>query len=290
MKLIVKFNLVFLLLFFLAVVACGYVSRELLQKNAREEIAESARLLMANALAVRAYTSTQIKPLLDTQMKYTFLPQSVPAYSATQVFHKLREHYPEYSYKEAMSNPTNPNDKAKDWEQDLINHFNNDARTSEVFGERDTPDGKVLYFARPLKISDPSCLQCHSTVDVAPRTMVEAYGPANGFGWKVNDIVGAQVVSVPTAVPLARAQAAFKTFMLSLVGVLVAIAVVLNLLLWWMFIRPVTKISALADRVSMGDLEAPDFVVRSHDEIRTLSESLARLRKSLVLAMQEYSR
>ena len=129
-------------------------------------------------------------------------------------------------------------------------------------------------------------LLCHSTVEIAPRTMVDKYGPANGFGWNLNEIVGAQVVSVPTAVPLARADKAFKTFMLSLAGVLATIGVVLNVLLYWMFIRPVTRISALADRVSLGELDAADLSVRSGDEIQTLAESLARMRKSMVQALQ----
>jgi HAMP domain-containing protein len=286
MKLLFKFNLVFLLLFLLAIGACGYISRDLLQRNAREEIAETARLLMANALAVRAYTQNQIKPLLETQMKYTFLPQSVPAFSAAEVLSDLRKKYPDYTYKEAMLNPTNLRDRAVDWEADLISQFRGGAGSGEIFGERDTPTGKSMYFARPMKIVDPACLLCHSTVEIAPRTLVEKYGPANGFGWNLNDIVGVQLVSVPTAVAQARAQRAFDTFMLSLAGVLITIAVVLNLLLWWMFIRPVTRISALADRVSLGDLEATDLNVRSGDEIQTLAESLARMRKSMVQALQ----
>jgi len=286
MKLLFKFNLAFLLLFLLGIAACGYITRDMLQRNAREEIAENARLLMANALAVRAYTNTQIKPLLDTQMKYSFLPQSVPAFSATEVFNLVRKTYSEYAYKEAMLNPTNPRDRAVDWEADLINQFRNGSASGEFFGERQTPSGNSLFFARPLKIADPACLLCHSTVEIAPRTMVDKYGPANGFGWNLNEIVGAQVVSVPTAVPLARADKAFKTFMLSLAGVLATIGVVLNVLLYWMFIRPVTRISALADRVSLGELDAADLNVRSGDEIQTLAESLARMRKSMVQALQ----
>ena len=286
MKLLFKFNLVFLLLLIAGIAACGYISRQLLQRNAKEEIAENARLLMANALAVRAYTQTQIKPLLDTQLKYTFLPQSVPAFSATEVFNVVRKAYPEYAYKEAMLNPTNPRDRAVDWEADLVNQFRNGAASGEIFGERLTPTGSSLYFARPLKIGDPACLLCHSTVEIAPRTMVDKYGPANGFGWNLNEVVGAQVVSVPTAVPLARAERAFRTFMLSLAGVLVAIGFILNLLLYWIFIRPVTKISKLADRVSLGELDAADLNVRSGDEIQTLAESLARMRKSMQQAIQ----
>ena len=286
MKLLFKFNLVFALLFLIGIGASGYISRQLLLRNADEEIAENARLLMANALAVRSYTVGQIKPLLDTQMKYTFLPQTVPAYSATEVFNTMRKQYPEYAYKEAMLNPTNPRDRAVDWEADLINQFRNGSASGEVFGQRQTPTGGSLYLARPLKIGDPACLLCHSTVEIAPRTMVDKYGPANGFGWNLNEVVGAQVVSVPTQVPLARAERAFRTFMISLAGVLVAIGFILNLLLYWIFIRPVTKISKLADRVSLGELDAADLNVRTGDEIQTLAESLARMRKSMQQAIQ----
>ena len=286
MKLLLKFNLVFLLLFLVGIGACGYISRDLLQRNAREEIGENARLIMANAIAVRGYTIGQIKPLLDTQMRYSFLPQTVPAYAATEVLNELRKKYPEYSYKEAMLNPTNPRDRAVEWETDLINQFRNGSIKGDLFGERQTPNGGALYFARPLKISDGACLLCHSTVEAAPRTMIDKYGPANGFGWNLEEIVGAQVVSVPTAVPLARADRAFRTFMFSLAGVLVTIGVVLNFLLYWMFVRPVTKISALADRVSLGELDAADLEVRSGGEIQTLAESLARMRKSLAHAMK----
>jgi len=270
----------------LGIAACFYITRDLLQRNAREEIAENARLLMANALAVRAYTVGQIKPLLETQMKYTFLPQTVPAYAATEVVNDLRKKYSEYAYKEAMLNPTNPRDRAVDWEADLINQFRNGTVSGEIFGERETPSGGSLYLARPLKITDPACLLCHSTVEIAPRTMVDKYGPANGFGWNLNEIVGAQVVSVPTTVPLVRAQRALKTFMVSLVGVLVSIGFVLNLLLYRMFIRPVTRISKRADLVSRGELDAPDLNVRSGDEIQTLAESVERLRKSAAMAQQ----
>jgi protein-histidine pros-kinase len=48
----------------------------------------------------------------------------------------------------------------------------------------------------------------------------------------------------------------------------------------------VTRISALADRISLGAVDAPDFVARSRDEIGALAESLSRMRRSLVQAMK----
>ena len=113
--------------------------------------------------------------------------------------------------------------------------------------------------ARPLRITNPACLQCHSSVEAAPKTMVAKYGPANGFGWQLNEVVGAQIVSVPMDVPLARAERSFKLFIGSLVGVFAVVGVLLNLMIWKVVVQPVTQLSALADRVSQGDLAAPEF-------------------------------
>jgi HAMP domain-containing protein len=284
LKLLFKFNLVFIALFLVGIGASGYVSWTLLQRNAREEVAESARLMMSVAVAVRSYTNQQIKPLLKTQMIYSFLPQSVPAFSATEVLNELRKKYPSYGYKEALLNPTNPRDRAVDWEADIVNQFRN-TPTQELYGVRASSTGSSLYFARPLTINDGACLECHSTVAAAPKPMVDVYGPSNGFGWKFHETVGAQVVSVPFEVAYGRAEKAFITFMGSLIAVLLTIGIILNVVLWWMFIRPVSKISSLADRISLGELEAPDLEIRSRDEIYTLAESLARMRKSLAEAM-----
>jgi len=286
MKLLLKFNLVFLLVFAIGIGATGWVSWRLLERNAREEIAQSARLLMDTALAARGYTSSQVNPLLETQMKYSFLPQSVPAYSATEVFNDLRKKHNEYGYKEAVLNPTNPRDRAVEWEADIITQFRNNAEWKELVGDRDTPAGRSFYVARPIRITNPACLRCHSTVDAAPRTMIERYGPANGFGWNLNEVVGAQIISVPTQVPLARAQAAFGVFMSSVAAVFVAIGVVLNLMLWAMVIRPVGRLSQFADRVSLGELEIPEFRRTSSDEIGVLARSIGRMRTSMVQAMK----
>jgi HAMP domain-containing protein len=286
MKLLLKFNLVFVAVFLLGLGLTGLVTRELLARNAQEEVLQHARFMMEKALAVRSYTSTQVAPLLETQMKYSFLPQSIPAFSATEVLAKLQKNYPDYSYKEATLNPTNPRDRAVEWEVDVISEFKKGGDAKEFVGQRDTPTGRALYIARPIKIADPACLRCHSTVDAAPKTLVEKYGPANGFGWQVGEIIGAQMVSVPMAVPLQRADQAWGVFMALLSAVFIVIAVVLNAMLWWLVIRPVTKLSGIADRVSKGDLQAPQFAIASRDEIGVLAQSFARMHKSLVQAMK----
>ena len=286
MKLLFKFNLIFVLVMALGVAVSGWISRGLLQDQARQEVIATGRLLMEQALAVRGYTSNQITKLLATQLQTEFLPQSVPSYSATEVLGTLKTKYPEFAYKEATLNPTNPRDRANGWEVDIVNAFRNDAERKEIIGERDTPTGKSLYISRPLRITNGACLQCHSSVEAAPKTMVDKYGPANGFGWQLNEVIGAQVVSVPMTLPLQRAADNLQLFLSALVGVFVVVGVVLNLMIWFVVVRPVTELARLADRVSQGEMDAPEFTARSRDEIGTLADSFARMRASVQQAMK----
>jgi len=285
MGLRLKFNLVLLVAFALGLGVTGWLSYDLLQRNARDEVLRNAGVMMEAALSMRGYTVSQIRPLIpfnDT----VFHPQSVPAYSATEIMNALRKKYDDYSYKEATLNPTNPRNKAVEWETDIVNEFRNHPGRDEISGTRDTPTGLSLYLARPLQIKDKACLSCHTTAGEAPPSMVKIYGPNNGFGWKHNEVVGAQIVSVPMAVPIHRAEAAFRVFMVSLAVVFVTIGLALNLMLWTMVIHPVARLSKIADQVSLGDLEAPEFTTRSRDEIGTLASSFDRMRKSLVQAMK----
>jgi len=141
--------------------------------------------MMQAMTAARNYTTQQVKPLLVRQQEHLekFLPETVPAFAATESFASIRQQYPDYDYKEATLNPTNPRDRAADWEADVINIFRNPANKGqkEIVGERETPTGLSLYLARPLVAAAP-CLECHSTPDVAPAAMVRHYGSANGFG------------------------------------------------------------------------------------------------------------
>jgi HAMP domain-containing protein len=286
MGLRLKFNLVLAVVFLLGLGVSAYVSYGLLVRNARDEVARNAGLMMETALAIRGYTVSQVRPHLEMQLMRVFLPQSVPAYAATEMFNELRKKHPDYFYKEATLNPTNPRNRASDWEADLVNQFRARTQLTELVGERDTPTGRALYIARPIQIGNPACLACHSTPDAAPATMLKLYGPANGFGWKVNEVVGAQVVSVPMALPLQNAQRAFYTFMGSLVAVFALVFIALNVMLNWMIVRPVAQLSHAADQVSTGNFEIPEFPERGRDEIALLGRAFNRMRRSLQKAMQ----
>lgn len=281
-----KFNLVFVSIFAIGFVAAGVVADKLLKQSAREETLQNARLLLEAAKSVRGYTSGQIAPLLRNQMKFEFHPQSVPSYSAVENMNTILKSYPDFSYKEATLNPTNLRDKASDWEVDVVQNLRRQADLKEFTGERDTPTGRSLYIARPLQIKDPACLACHSTALDAPKTMVDIYGPNNGFGWKLNEIVGAQVISVPMAVPLKRADDIFRTFMLSLLGVFLVVFVALNVMVHLFVTRRIKRLAAVADEVSMGKFDAADIDTSGSDELSALGRSFTRMRTSLASALK----
>lgn len=286
MGLRLKFNLVLIIVFLAGFGAAGWVSRELLQENARDEVIRDARLMMEAAISVRTYTVDQVRPHLIKQLDEVFLPQTVPAFAATEAINTLRKKYTEYSYKEATLNPTNPRNRTSDWEADLVNRFRQYSDMKEIVSERQSSTGRSLFIAKPIQIGNPACLQCHSTPSAAPPTMLKIYGEANGFGWKHNEIVGAQVVTVPMDVPLAKADRAFKTFMLSLAGVFLSVFIVLNIMLSWLIVRPIRQMSEAADKISTGDFGVAEFQEKGKDEVSVLGSSFNRMRRSLEKAMQ----
>jgi HAMP domain-containing protein len=236
---------------------------------------------------MRSYTAEQLDPLLEgtEQRSRRFIPQTIPFYSATEVFNYLRKTYPAYTYKEAALNPTNLRDRAVDWEADIIQSFSNHPSKNQVIGTRSTPEGESLYLAHPIKV-DASCLTCHGEPGKAPKALLTVYGTENGFSWNVGDVIGAQIVSVPMALPLSVASREFKALMISLGSVFLATLLLLDLALIVVVIRPVSRLSAAADEISKGNLNVPELKASGSDEIAQLARSFNRMYVSLAKAIK----
>jgi len=136
MSLLVKFNVILVVVFALALVPAGWLSHDLLQESARTQVIQNARIMMQTALATRTYTNKQIKPLLAPRLAEEFLPQSVPAYSATEDLQLPPREPPRIHLQGATLNPTNPRDRTVDWEADIVNAFRADGKLKEIIGER----------------------------------------------------------------------------------------------------------------------------------------------------------
>ncbi|HEX3893449.1 MAG TPA: DUF3365 domain-containing protein [Terracidiphilus sp.] len=289
MKLLAKFNLIFLVVFGAGGFLISQVARSYLIGNASEVVQAQERLMMASAQSVRDYTSDEVSPLLqqNPRHKVRFLPETVPSYGATTTFAKLRKYYPDYAYKEAALNPTNPEDRATGWETDIIDWLRDHRDDRERTGQRNTPMGPALYLAKPI-VAAKACLECHSTPAAAPKALLTVYGSANGFGWKENAIIGAQIVSVPLSVPMADADRAYHQLLLFLAITMIAALVALDAGVYWFVIRPLRIVSDTADRVSRGEKNVPPVRVQGKDEIATVASSFNRMQVSLAKALKMF--
>jgi diguanylate cyclase (GGDEF)-like protein len=227
MKQSVRFNLLFVLVFLVGMLVSGFFARRLLNEEVREETIRSTLMLMESALAVRSYTINEVQPLLSNAD--SFKSASVPAFAATQTFKQFQKKYPDFQYREAVLNPTNPDNQARGWEVALIEQFKRDPGRSELVGERIAEHGPSLYVARPIQIKSPACLACHSTPQAAPASLIQKYGDKGGFGWQHNDLVGVQVISVPMTVPLADANRLFVICMGMYISIFGVLLVALNI-------------------------------------------------------------
>jgi protein-histidine pros-kinase len=256
---------------------------------AREEVLQSSRIMMESAAGARKYTSEQIAPLLKDRMAHQFYPQSVSAYAAKRNFDVIRQKFPDFTYREAALNPTNPQDRATDWEADIINDFRAHADKHEISTVRSTPTGAMLELARPLA-NKAACMECHNTAATAPASMIALYGDQNGFGWKPGEIIGAQIVSVPMSASSLRAEHIRRLFVIPFIGFLVLLFVSINLLLHFVVIRPIDRIARNAETVSMGDIDTPEYRYGGRDQISRLSASFNRMHRSLVEAFRMLGR
>jgi HAMP domain-containing protein len=280
-----KFNLVILAAFAVGFLVAAIVLNRVFVEHAREQVLENARIMMTAANAIRNYTAQELVPLLPTERGGAFVPETVPAYAAQKNFKDVQAAFAGYTYREPALNPTNLSDRAQDWEADIIRLFRDEPSRPELVVERATPVGPTLNLARPIPIREEACLACHGVPAAAPAALARSYGTANGFGWKLNETIGAQVLSVPMEVPLKLAHDAYVTFLIVLVGVFFVVFVVLNLLLHYLVIVPVRRVSAMAEAVSLGEENVEPYIKPGKDEISVLSVAFNRMRESLAHAM-----
>ena len=288
-KLGTRFNLLLLLVFICSVSLSGIVLSKMLQQKAQDEVTSKALTLMQTMTAVRTYTNSHVNPLLAPRLEteLVFIPETVPAYAATEVFENLRknEGYKNFFYKEATLNPTNLRDKADTFETKVVERFRQEPGVKEISDFRTFSSGRVFYIARPLAITKESCLRCHSIPEAAPKSQLATYGTQNGFGWKLNEVVAAQIISIPAEEVFASAKQSLSLAMGILIIAFAIVILIINFLLKQTVIVPIKKIAHLAREVSTGKI-TDDFEQTSNDEIGELGASFNRMKSSLEIAMK----
>lgn len=293
-----RLGLKFSLLLGMVFIASTLLSTALLSRtahlSAQQQVAGQAILLMETMNSVRNYTSTKINPLVYSQDKSAdFILESVPAYSAREVFNHLRSNpkYEQFLYKEATLNPTNPKDTADELEREVINQFRDQPDLPNLEGFRKINGESLFYTARPIPINQESCLVCHSTPDKAPKSMIDIYGPDHGFGWQLNEIVGAQVMYVPASQVFASYRRQFSLMMGIFVGSFLLAILLINWMLQRSVIRPIVPMARSAQKLSNNQMDNETSeqeiaqlgqISRRTDEIGQLARLFQEMVESIV--------
>ncbi len=141
--------------------------------------------------------------------------------------------------------------------------------------------GRSLYLARPIR-AQPECLSCHGLATAAPATLITRYGHDNGFGWQANEVIGAQIVSVPFADAVEGARRLFSGVNGRDRGGAGGAAGHASIVtLYWVIVRPYSRMTRQADEVSLGQASGVTFASERTMRSGHSAEAFERMRKSL---------
>ena len=293
MKLQTRLTLVIFTTFFVGWMIAGLSFFAIEQTNARQNSIYTAKLLLSSATVTRDYTSKQIDPIISSLVegkKYDeFIPQAVPSYAAQEILSslsKVGKDYEGYQYVERALNPTNPNDLAEGWQVELIQYFIQNPSVSEKIDQRvDFSGQETLYVAQPIRVNSPSCLDCHSTPEKAPVALINTYGSARGFNWKLNEIIGTRIISVPTSLQYQKARESVLSYLLLIASVFVVAYTAVLLIVQQLVTKPLNAITNLVEKISLHQLEEARLPVKDSDSLGKLKRAINRLLISLNRAL-----
>jgi hypothetical protein len=261
--------------------------------NARKDVIRTGELLLDTAAAVRSHTANELGPLFSGFYKslstgkgtLEFNKNTVPSYVAQEILGELQEskHGKGYRYRETAINPTSRKDLPEPWELELINYFVSNPEAPPRIGTRfdEMINQKTYYVATPVQIKKPSCLVCHSSPDKAPASLISTYGSENGFGWKLNEVVGARIISVPASVQYSEAWKSAASYLLAMASIfLVAYTATLFIVYRWVT-KPLDLVTQLLEEVSLHQVEGARLPEDSSSPLYQLNRAINRLLISL---------
>jgi|GEM_PF-1190513 len=274
-----KFSLFLGLVWLLGSSLTTFTLSKHLNERAEQAVRERAEILLTAMQAARNYTRDNIQPILDrrSESSDSFIQETVPNFAARTIFSDFRQQDPklqDFIYKEAAINPTNPLDRADDFETKIFTRLQQQLINTQpkiLSGYRTSERKKLFYLARPLIVNDASCLDCHGSPENAPQYLLNMYGDKNGFGWKLNDVVAAQMVYVPADKIFDRGNQNLITVMKTLSIIFGALFLAINFLLWRTVIKPLKILTNVAKQISNGDLNRENRVQCETQSLETLT-------------------
>jgi HAMP domain-containing protein len=284
MSLQVRFAVMLIIIFLISLPLVGAAAYFVLQKNISEDVFEQAKFFLNTMETVRQHVGKVMRPAAQENSPGKFDVRLMStSFAARGVAERLREKFPDYSFRHVSMNPRNPVNRAESFEQNVLQFFTENRNIHETKGFIEKDSGEYFYVAKAV-VSEESCMQCHSKPEAAPAEILAAYGSTAAFGWQPNQVMGSLIVYVPTKLARAHAFKALLTFMGLYAAVFIVILFMIDRAIVSGIIKPIRQFAAIADEISKGNFEK-DFSTASNDEIKTLAQAFGRMKTSIIASM-----
>lgn len=269
LKLASQFSVFLSIIFIIGITLGGLLLSKALEQKAYSEMKYRSEIVMQMTDAVSSYTIQEIAPLM-TQTE--FIPEIIPSLAAQKVVDRLKHDwkYKDFVYKPATLNPTNLDNQADLFEAKLIEKFNRDRNLQTLSNFRNLAGKKIFYTARPLTVTDSSCLKCHSTPESAPKSHVEKYGTRNGYGWKLNQIIGSQIIYIPASEVFLNVRRAIFLFLSIFISVFALVIVSTKYLVTGRVIQPLKPMAKIAQIISQETVDVNQVRILERQELNKI--------------------
>ena len=191
----------------------------ILKDFATDQIYKETEIFIGTADSTRRYVKDVLRPVVAGLLPYDgFVPHAMSTtFVGREIMSRLGERFPDFSYKRAAHNPTNPINLADALELEKIRWFSENPDRKEWHGL--ILKGQSSYYARFYAIrAEGECLRCHGDPKDAPQQMKDIYGTQGGFGYTIGEVVAADAVYIPVDVTFFRVkETAWNVFLFTAV-------------------------------------------------------------------------
>jgi len=219
-KLIARLLFVLLGMGLLVAVSLHYYLNALI----KTEVANKARLIFDNLLAVQTYVRATLRPMM-----YEILPPGAfvietmsNSYITRKVMSDLNMARDQFTYRRVALEPRNPQFAPTEMEQEIIAYFQQHPQT-QTLSRFERLGGEECYIAARPVVFQKSCLDCHGRPENAPAVLLARYGREAGFGRQEGEIGGLDMLVLPVEREAAATRQVTITFVLIFICGMLAI-------------------------------------------------------------------
>jgi PAS domain S-box-containing protein len=193
-----------------------------LKDAATERIYRETEIFIGTADATRTYVKDVLRPkVAELVAEDDFIPHAMStSFVGREIMSRLRERFPDFQYKRAARNPTNPINQADSYELSMLDWFTANPEAREWHGLIQK-DNQAYYSRLRAIYAEKECLLCHGNPADAPRAMKELYGGKGGYGYRPGEVVAADTIYIPVQATLFQVkETAWLVFLLAVTSLL----------------------------------------------------------------------